>query len=489
MEMLSKKSWVEHPLFQKCIHCVKLITVEPTMILYMLAFMTTSIVEQAFFIDKACRVNHGYNTTICDNITLDTYTEINKQVHITVSTFHLWNDIVGHLPPIFIALFMGAWSDKRGRKLLMIIGLAGKLYYSIMIIINASQPTWPLEYVILTATLPMAFTGADLAIFSSAFTYVIDVSSEKNRTMRLTLLEVCYLATIPTGIALGSYLFSSVFNRSFIGLFAVNVSLTTLAIIYSMLRLNMCSNSHQEPLSKITHIFNDFFDYNHMIETYNTIAKERRNNKKLFLILLIIMMALYTFQRDEKPIVYLYVQLVMNWSFEQYSMFKIVQSSIQDVVLLLFPPLLIKFIGWRDTIIIMIGALAHFIGRIFYVTSYNSTLFYIGGIFTAIGPIVAPVIRSMVSKIIDKSEKGKIFSILAVADNAIPLISGVCYSKIYNVTIHTHPSAIFYMTMGTQIGVLILILLIHYRTNDIDFTSDDNNPLRYKVISKKRIVF
>lgn len=53
---------------------------------------------------------------------------------------------------------------------------------------------------------------------------------------------------------------------------------------------------------------------------------------------------------------------------------------------------------------------------------------------------------------------GKVFSILAVADNAVPVVSGVLYSQIYNATIHTLPSAIYYLTIGTQMVVLLIAL-------------------------------
>lgn len=49
---------------------------------YMMAFMITSVVEQAFFIHKACRVNHGLNATICDNLTADEHKDINKEVQV-----------------------------------------------------------------------------------------------------------------------------------------------------------------------------------------------------------------------------------------------------------------------------------------------------------------------------------------------------------------------------------------------------------------------
>lgn len=63
-------------------HFLQLITVEPTMVLYMMAFMLTSVVEQSFFVYKACRVNHGYNDTICKNITAKIYEDYNKEVQV-----------------------------------------------------------------------------------------------------------------------------------------------------------------------------------------------------------------------------------------------------------------------------------------------------------------------------------------------------------------------------------------------------------------------
>lgn len=36
--------------------------------LFMMAFMITSVVEQAFFVYKSCRVDHGYSEKICSNL-------------------------------------------------------------------------------------------------------------------------------------------------------------------------------------------------------------------------------------------------------------------------------------------------------------------------------------------------------------------------------------------------------------------------------------
>jgi len=116
-----------------------------------------------------------------------------------VSEFHQWNDIAGHVVPIILAMFYGNWSDRRGRKLPLILGLTGKLIYSFMVVINSMLDTWNLNMVVYTATLPMSILGGDVAIFSSCFAYISDISSVQQRTMRLTILDFVYLSTMPSG--------------------------------------------------------------------------------------------------------------------------------------------------------------------------------------------------------------------------------------------------------------------------------------------------
>lgn len=88
-------------------------------------------------------------------------------------------------------------------KLPLVIGLIGKFIYSAMIVVNTLNPSWPVEYIIYTATIPSAFSGADVAIFASAFSYISDITSLNDRTMRITILDVCYLSTMPTGVYIG----------------------------------------------------------------------------------------------------------------------------------------------------------------------------------------------------------------------------------------------------------------------------------------------
>lgn len=58
---------------------------------------------------------------------------------ITTATFHQWENISAHVVPIILALFLGSWSDRRGRKVPLLMGLSGKFIYSCMMVVNATQ--------------------------------------------------------------------------------------------------------------------------------------------------------------------------------------------------------------------------------------------------------------------------------------------------------------------------------------------------------------
>lgn len=196
-------------------------------------------------------------------------------------------------------------------------------------------------------------------------------------------------------------------------------------------------------------------------------------------------MALYTFQRDENQYLFLYTTFKFNWNVDVYSTFKTFKSTAYVIAMLVAVPLMNKGFHWKDTVganakikflefliiirfflqtIIFIGAWAHAIARFFYYFAQTGTLFYVGALICSLGPIVGPMIRAMTSKIVPQSERGKVFALLAVCDNAVPFISGVFYSQVYRATLDDDGKGgqgVFLLTIATQIAVFVLILYVN----------------------------
>ncbi|XP_049884973.1 proton-coupled folate transporter [Pectinophora gossypiella] len=438
----------------------KYITVEPAMFFYMMAYMITSVVEQTFYVFRACTVNHGYSEQVCYNIS--GHSAINKEIQGTVSVFLQWFGIASHVVPCFLAFFLGAYSDKRGRKVILLAGLLGKLYFSTMLTINAMND-WPVEYVIYTAAFPSAITGADLAIFAGCFAYLADVTTAENRTFRIGILDVAYLSTMPTGVALGNLLYNKVVNKSFTAMFAVNTSLMVLASLHCWLFLDWQTRVEQKSLREagVRNPVTDFFDLNNIKMTLLTLTKKRPNHKRMFLWFLLISMAFYTFQRDERPVMYLYTTAVFGWGPTEFSHFRTYLSSAYVIVMLFGIPLMTKVFRWRDTLIVMLGATAHMSGHFIYANAMVDKHLYIGATAAALGPCVAPLIRSMTSKVLAPNEKGVAYAFLSVMENAVAMFASVVYSQIYkSALVSGHLNAIFYFTMATQAVVFICALIM-----------------------------
>ncbi|XP_041987003.1 solute carrier family 46 member 3 [Aricia agestis] len=432
------------------------VTVEPPMFLYMMAYMITSVIEQTFYVFQACRVNHGQPEDVCYNI--QDYEDINKEVQVTVSTFHQWNGIAANIIPLLLAFFLGTYSDKRGRKVLLLVGLLGKLYFSIVITLN-TMFLWPVEYIIYTATFPSALTGSDLAIFAACFSYIADVSSLKNRTLRVGILDIVYLSAMPSGVALGNFIFNKLVDRSFTWMFIINTTLMVIATLYSIFFLKWQTRPEQKSLFEagVKNPITDFFDLRNIGKTIVTLTKRRSNNRRLILWFLLISMAFYTFQRDEKPVMYLYALKVLKWDTTDFSNFRTFASTSYVTVMLFGIPLMTKVLKWKDTVILMLGASSHIAGHFTYTQATAGTTMYIGATLAALGPCVAPVIRSMASKVLAPSERGVVYAFLSVNQTAVAMCSSLIYMQIYKATIDTdYITAIFFFTIATQ-GVVFLL--------------------------------
>lgn len=158
--------------------------------------------------------------------------------------------------------------------------------------------------------------------------------------------------SIQTNPLSGSYLFSNVVNRSYVIMFTINASCLIAAILYSTFRLQWKTNDKQRSITEVSccGVLPDFFDKEHVVESVKTMTKKRAMNRRAYLWMFMISMLFYTFQRDEKPMTYLYTQYKFNWNTETYSTFKTFQSSAYVIIMLTGIPLMSKVLGFKDTV-------------------------------------------------------------------------------------------------------------------------------------------
>ena len=85
-------------------------------------------------VDQVCRVNFALGEDICNNIQNHTNEQIKVQKY--VSALQSYNGVLQALPAVVYSLFAGPWSDKYGRKMLLICSSFGYVLNNLVYIIN-----------------------------------------------------------------------------------------------------------------------------------------------------------------------------------------------------------------------------------------------------------------------------------------------------------------------------------------------------------------
>ena len=113
-------------LIQKLKNMLKQVSLEPIIFLQAIAWGLGPVIQQNLIIEKVCH-DLGYSQDICDDIDSPDNEEEDIAVQTRVSELKMYISILESLPCSVVTLFIGPWSDKNGRKPLMILPLIGTI--------------------------------------------------------------------------------------------------------------------------------------------------------------------------------------------------------------------------------------------------------------------------------------------------------------------------------------------------------------------------
>lgn len=123
-----------------------------------------TIVTQNLHLYKVCTANFGFSANVCDvrNQTLSpderNNSQLIDQIQSYVSSLNIYGSLIEHIPSIFFVLFLGPFSDKYGRKILMIAPVIGKALFTLINMANYYAASLPAEY-LLFADVPVGLLG------------------------------------------------------------------------------------------------------------------------------------------------------------------------------------------------------------------------------------------------------------------------------------------------------------------------------------------
>ena len=146
---------------------------------------------------------HHMNRSECEHMNRSSKGYLlQKEIQSHAAYFQLMLNIVRSVPALFVSLFLGSYSDQKGRKLILYISLSGlSLNISSYVLVSAlGLPKWVLFF----GAFAEGMCGSMMGVILGCLSYVADVTTHKDRAFRITIAELCiFFPIILSSLGLG----------------------------------------------------------------------------------------------------------------------------------------------------------------------------------------------------------------------------------------------------------------------------------------------
>ena len=211
--------------------CCSLVTVEPIIFIYgMYLALSVPMTQQYVFarvaLDYNSSISHLKNISTCVSNHSDPNYILHQNVqHDTSSWWAALNAV--QLPFAFLAtLFLGSYSDKGGRKLGLILPSVGAVLKT-GLIICITYLELP-KQVLLVAFVVEGVCGGFGTFLMSTFSYISDVTSHRNRALRIVIVE----SALGIGVVGGTLLFGLLPYAGFLYLYILLAAMLLVMLLY-----------------------------------------------------------------------------------------------------------------------------------------------------------------------------------------------------------------------------------------------------------------
>ncbi|KAG6464604.1 hypothetical protein O3G_MSEX014625 [Manduca sexta] len=424
-------------------------TVEPIMACYIMPSVLASLAIQNLNLEKACRVNLNYTDEICTALNLrqiENYTEYEENVQTLTATIQVWKNIIQTAIPLFLILFVGAWSDKTGRrKACILMPIVGELMSCIGFIINTYFfYELPVEVTALTESIFPAITGGWFTNFIGVFSYIGDITTTENRTYRVGLVNMFMSLGYPIGSALSGILLNLI---GYYGVFTISSMLYMFSLIYGYYFLEDPKPKKPTKAKKrgcCIGFLMEFFDVALVLETFKVAFRKGPGNRRLRVgLLLIVVCVVFGPQNGEFTILYLFTRYRFNWDEVQYSMWS-TYCIVTNLMGTYFSiSLFSNYLKLDDTILGIISNTSKIVSAFAYAFARNNFEIYMAPLLEILNGTSFIAMRSIATKLVSGEEFGKVNSLFGLAEATMPLVYGPLYSRVYISTMNVLPGAVF----------------------------------------------
>ncbi|XP_064101019.1 proton-coupled folate transporter-like [Macrobrachium nipponense] len=444
---------------------------EPAMFFHGFCFWTMQSLMEMVHTLKVCMVDNQFSAEICSN--LHNYQNESAKVQQGVTRVVMYNSIISSLIPAFLMLLLGAWSDKYGRKIpLLITASCSALWIGgyMLSVLYSGWPTW-LLYVF---TLFDSIGGGNQAFTSLCISYLSDVTSWEERTKRIGIgMSVWYIGGPIGNIFVSLFLTYGGIQSTLQLMFFCQLS--TVSYLYLVIKEShgpFCTMprilQHTNPddsaaLKTPWQIAGDFFCLARIKESFQTVFRKREGGLRTVYICVLLSNMIRRIARSFH--MYLFVQNALQWTSIDYSWWTTYRTSFAALGSMFLMKKLLKYLNITDTGLIIMASISVLLEYMTYVLldlTDTDLLIWVGPPLGILSYSITIGLKAMATKLVSQNEKGRVSTMLSASQSLVPMIGGYAFFKLYNSTLYTMAGAQF--LLSASLAALILSIFIAIRT-------------------------
>lgn len=416
----------------------------------------------------ACTVDLQFNEKDCLELSYKNrsdLTELESKVQPLAANMLLMKNIGDVVISIVFTLFIGPWTDKYGRRPVLILTAVGFfLSYATLTILSLLTIPFSAWFYIFAFGFS-ALSGGHITFFVAIYSYVADISTPETRSKNLLLLEIFMSAGIVTGFLSSSYVYA------WCGTTIVMLIATISSFIVALWNIFILEESRKTNIPAMEK-FKGLFSTKHLKDMVHVFIKRRAGIDRGALWILLATLGLtIAVQTGTESVLFLFVRERFQWDVRAYTLY----SAISTLCIIISNLVIIygikTYIRLTDEALAVLSFISSLMGCLTIALATESWHMYLSIGLSFLSGAVRPMVRSIVVKITkynnpNNNEIGKIFSITAAFEGILPMFTIPMYIIVYKRTLVSYTGAFSFISSAIW-GFCALSALIAFQFQNL----------------------
>ncbi|XP_077867324.1 lysosomal proton-coupled steroid conjugate and bile acid symporter SLC46A3-like [Saccoglossus kowalevskii] len=440
------------PLISHPVRKWPIVTVEPIVLLFMFG---KGVYITSFPQYIRSRIAEDYEVSGLDTTNGTCYANISsseyimqEQIQKQATMWTLYFTATSQFIAMFVATILGAYSDKAGRKIPLMLPPVGAALNGLnyLIVIYLHLPLWTLFF----GAVLQGLGGEHTTEMATCCSYISDITTKQQRTFRMIVLEIVYSfafggAQLCAGYAIHIYGYQAAFW--------LHISVSSAAFFYAVFFVR--ESLKVEDTSNTSILTFDHF------KQIALLFKNKRSGLRLQLVILIVVLFFQILSQTGCN--GLYVLYCMDypfcWSSVMIGYFSAARVALRGPGVLLGGKLLPRCLS--DFGMIYVSSISYTSSLLLSAFAFNDIMMFMVPVVAALSSLTIPVIRSRLSRIVDSTEQGILFACLGCTGSIANFVAPVTFNAIYAVTLGFFSGFIFIVLAAIDVINMMLTGFTH----------------------------